>query len=79
MNTARSEHFAGQIVIIEDEDVEINFLQECKNYFTWPDPESKSWIKTDEIHVKLSNPSFDRRLHLTFTSEELEEMKRCCK
>jgi hypothetical protein len=70
----RSEHFAGQIVSIDKEGIEIN-LQECDKYFTWPDPESQSWINMDEIHVKLSTPSIDWRLHLIFKTKKMQEMK----
>ena len=67
----RNQHFVGQITTISEDDVEINLLEECENYFMWPDRVKKRCIKRNEIHVKLSCPSLDRRLHLLFPHYDL--------
>ena len=34
----RSNHFAGQIVNLDDNGVEISFLKNSEKYFVWSDP-----------------------------------------
>lgn len=74
----RNEHFVGQVTMINEDNVEVNLLEESGNYFSWPDRVKKRHLKQSEIHLKFPCPSVDRRLHLLFSDEDLEEMKNCC-
>ena len=54
-----SDHFAGQIVNLDDNEVEISFLKNSQKYYMWPDPLSVSWVDVDDIHLKLDTPNMD--------------------
>ena len=74
----RSNHFVGQIVSLEDEDVEVSFIKQNENYFWWPEPLSTSWVDISDIHLRLNTPDMDRRQHLIFTDDDIENMNKCC-
>ena len=38
----RSNHFAGQVVNLDDNGVAISFFKNSEKYFMWPDPLSVS-------------------------------------
>ena len=64
--TSRSEHFVGQITNINNGIIEVSLLDVSSSgsYYYWP-MQVKTWcIERTDIHLKLSSPSVDRRLHL---------------
>ena len=77
--TSRSEHFVGQITNINNDIIEVSLLDVSSSgsYYYWPMQVKKWCIERTDIHLKLSSPSVDRRLHLLFP--DLEEIKNCCK
>ena len=76
---SRLEHFAGIVTNVMDDNVTLNLLDAKDNYFSWPN-RVKTWcIEITEVHLKLSTPSIDRRLHVIFDNDDLEDMINCCK
>ena len=75
---SRPEHYIGQILQIDKNDIELNFLQKENKYIFWPDPPSQSWILRDEAHLKLASSTIDRRLHLLLEEYDIDEMKVYC-
>ena len=71
---SRPEHYTGQILWIDKNDIELNFLQKENKSIFWPDLPRQSWILRDEIHLKLALPTIDRRLQLLFKEDD----KECC-
>ena len=79
--TNRSEHFVGQITNINNDIIEVSLLDVSSSgsYYYWPMQVKKWCIERTDINLKLSSPSVDRRLHLLFPEDDLEEIKNCCK
>jgi hypothetical protein len=75
----RGEHFVGQVTTVDDDMVQISYLNEHVKYFSWPVDSSESWVSLDEIHLKLAEPCIDRRLHLIFSNSDTESIKECCR
>ena len=69
----RSNHFAGQIVNLDDNGVEISFLKNSGKFFMQPDPLSVSWVDVNDIHLKVDTPNMDRRQHLMFDDNDIEK------
>ena len=66
---ARSNHFAGQIINLDDNGVEKSSLKHSEKYFWWPDPLNDSWVDINGIHLKLDPQNMDRRQHLIFGND----------
>ena len=66
---ARSNHFAGQIINLDDNGVEKSSLKHSEKYFWWPDPLNDSWVDINDIHLKLDPQNMDRRQHLIFGND----------
>lgn len=74
----RLEHLVGQVVAIDDDSLEINFLSKTCSYYIWPERVSQFWISRDEVHLKLNEPDIDRRLHLVFSTHDVSAIEKCC-
>lgn len=74
----RLEHLIGQVVAMDDDSVEINFLSKIGTYYSWPEKVSQFWISREEVHLKLEEPQLDRRLHLIFSDCDLASIDECC-
>ena len=66
---ARSNHFAGQIINLDDNGVEKSSLKHSEKYFWWPDPLNDSWVDINDIHLKLDPQNMDRRQHRIFGND----------
>ena len=66
---ARSNHFAGQIINLDDNGVEKSSLKHSEKYFWWRDPLNDSWVDINDIHLKLDPQNMDRRQHLIFGND----------
>ena len=66
---ARSNHFAGQIINLDDNGVEKSSLKHSEKYFWWPDPLNDSWVDINDIHLKVDPQNMDRRQHLIFGND----------
>ena len=71
---SRPVHYTRQILRIDKNDIELNFSQKENKYIFWPDPPRQSWILKDEVHLQLASPTIDRRLHLLFEEDDIDEM-----
>ena len=72
-----SNHFAGQIVNLDDNGVETSFLKNSEKYFMWL-IFYVSWVNVNDIHLKLDTPEMDRRQHLMFNDNDIEKMENSC-
>ena len=66
---ARSNHFAGQIINLDDNGVGKSSLKHSEKYFWWPDPLNDSWVDINDIHLKVDPQNMDRRQHLIFGND----------
>ena len=57
---ASSNHFAGQIINLDDNGEEISFMKHSEKYFLWPDPLNDCWININHMHLTLDTPDMDR-------------------
>ena len=56
----------GQVVAIEEKEVEINYMKKTGSSFIWPIVEDAAWTSRDTIHLFSSIPEIDRQQFLTF-------------
>ena len=69
---SQPEHYIGQILVIDKNDIELNFFQTVVNIdFV------QTWVLKDEVHLKLMSPTIDRRLCLLSEEDDIDEMKEC--
>ena len=69
----------GQVVAIEEEEVEIKYMKKTGSSFIWPIVEDAAWASRDDIHLFLSIPEIDRSQHFTFNDLDQINMLNCCK
>ena len=51
---SRPEHYTGQILQIDKNDIELNFLQKENKYIFLQDPPRQPWVLRNEVHLKLA-------------------------
>ena len=62
---ARSNHFAGQIINLDDNEVEISSLKHSEKYFWWLDPLNDSWADiNDTFKVRHSKHGSTSASHI---------------
>ena len=74
-----SKHFVGQVIQMEEDEVEIKYMRASGSSFIWPEAEDIGWTSIDDIHLFLSVLSIDRRHHFTFNDIDQINMINCFK
>ena len=74
-----SKHFVGQVIHMEEDEVEAKYTRTSGSSFIWPEIEDMGWTARDDIHLFLSVPSIDCRHHCTFNDIDQINMINCCK
>lgn len=74
-----SNHFVGQVLQIDEDEVEIKYMRKSGSYFVWPEVEDIGWTSRADIHLFLNVPSIDRRHRFTFDDIDQINMINCCK
>ena len=79
-NATRSDHFVVQVANINNDEIEVSLLglNSSGIYYFWATQLKKWCIEWGDLHLKFSSPSVNRRLHLLFPKDDLEEMTNCC-
>ena len=74
-----SKHFVGQVIQMEEDEVDIKYMRTSESSCIWPEVEDIRWTSRDDIHLFLSVPSIDHRHHFTFCDIDQINMINCCK
>ena len=76
-STPHSEHSVGQVISIDDEDIEISYLVKSGKNYHWPDPIQEFIEQRENIHKILSPPEMGQREHLTFSVNDAKDIDKC--
>ena len=67
----------GQILDIDDEEYQLNYMKKSGKAYIWPDKQDTSWEDEDRLISSLSEPQMsDKRSHFVFDSAELENISK---
>ena len=78
-NFTTRNHYVGQVVAIEEKEVEIKYMKKTGSSSIWPIVEDAAWTSRDDIHVFFTIPEIDRQQHFTFNDLDQINMLNCCK
>ena len=53
-NFTTRNHQVGQVVAIEEEEIEIKYMKKAGSSFIWPIVEDAAWTSRDDMHLFLS-------------------------
>lgn len=76
--TSIKEHFVGQVISSDVDEVEINFLKKKRDYYWWPEKSDKSFVDVEDVHALLSIPDMDGKEHVHFSEHDKIQIERCC-